>query len=98
MTERILGPTGSRRRRRFLWVPMLLVACTALFVIAGAQAVHDLDFQLDGETTNVAYSPPGTSTPGKDWNSLFDVTNNTTAGTQTVANSSVIDTVNGPFA
>src|SRR5882724_11514602 len=50
MTERILGPTGSKRRRRFLWVPMLLVACTALFVIAGAQAVHNAGFfQLDGD-------------------------------------------------
>jgi hypothetical protein len=38
MTERILGPTDSRRRRRFLLVPMLLVALAALFAIAGAQA------------------------------------------------------------
>jgi hypothetical protein len=58
MSERILGPTGSKRRRRFLWVPMLLVACVALFVIAGAQSfpggppvnvptVFELDASLD---------------------------------------------------
>ena len=38
MATRILGPTGGRRRRRFLFVPILLVAVAALFVIAGAQA------------------------------------------------------------
>src|SRR5512133_2288930 len=48
MATKILGPTGSRRRRRFLIVPILIVACTALFLIGSAQAVHDLDFQLDG--------------------------------------------------
>src|SRR5256885_720673 len=39
---RIIGPTGSRRRRRFLLVPILCTAAVALFLIAGAQAVHDL--------------------------------------------------------
>ncbi len=38
MTERILGPTDSRRRRRFLLVPILLVALAAVFMIGGAQA------------------------------------------------------------
>jgi hypothetical protein len=37
MTEKILGPTGSKRRKRFLLVPFLLVACAAMFWIAGAQ-------------------------------------------------------------
>jgi hypothetical protein len=48
MTTRILGPTRSRRRRRFLLAPILLVAVVGLFWIAGAQAVHDNGFfQLD---------------------------------------------------
>jgi hypothetical protein len=38
---RIIGPTGSRRRRRFLLVPILCTAALALFWIAGAQAVRD---------------------------------------------------------
>jgi len=38
MATRILGPTGSRRRRRFLLVPILLVALAATFAIVGAQA------------------------------------------------------------
>ena len=33
---RIIGPTGSRRRRRFLLVPILCTAALALFWIAGA--------------------------------------------------------------
>lgn len=61
MTEKILGPTGSKRRKRFLFVPMFLVACTALFIVASAQAVHDLDFQLDG---NVLSTVCGTTPDG----------------------------------
>lgn len=88
MATRILGPTGGRRRRRFLLVPILLVVCTALLLIGSAQAVHELDFQLDGETTNTAYSPPTGSSPDVDWNDLF---------TATGGNTSVIDPTNGPF-
>jgi hypothetical protein len=65
MTERILGPTDSRRRRRFLLVPMLMVALAALFLVAGAQAVHDLDlFELDRNAVDDG------AVPGDDWNSL----------------------------
>jgi hypothetical protein len=64
MAERILGPTDSRRRRRFLLVPMLLVALAALFVVAGAQAVHDTGaFELDGNATNGAAA-------GDDWDNV----------------------------
>ncbi len=37
---RIIGPTGSRRRRRFLLVPVLCTAALALFWIAGAPAAR----------------------------------------------------------
>ncbi|HET8652221.1 MAG TPA: hypothetical protein VFM13_06585 [Gaiellaceae bacterium] len=81
MAERILGPTGSRRRRRFLYVPMLLVACTALFLIGNAQAVHDLEFQLDGNArAEVCGTTPDGGPSGAnactiqtyDWNSIFN--------------------------
>jgi hypothetical protein len=85
MATRVLGPTGSRRRRRFLFVSLLLVACTALFLAGSAQAVHELQFQLDGETTSTAYSPPPGSSPAFDWNDIFNVSNDTTANTQTVS-------------
>src|SRR5712691_10935005 len=88
---RIIGPTGSRRRRRFLLVPILCTAALALFWIPGAQAVHDLGvFQLDGDAssgTNTAYTP---SPPASDdWDKVchqvagFDcsTTSNTTGAT-----------------
>ena len=52
MATRILGPTDSRRRRRFLLVPLLAVGLAALFLTAGAQAVHEIGvFQLDGNAS-----------------------------------------------
>jgi hypothetical protein len=83
MAEKILGPEGSKRRKRFLWVPVLLIACLTLFVIGSAQAVHDLQFQLDGDTTSTAYSPPTGSNPPFDWNDIFNVSSS--GGTQTVS-------------
>jgi Prealbumin-like fold domain len=39
MATRVLGPTGSRRRRRFLLAPISLVALIALFAISSASGV-----------------------------------------------------------
>jgi hypothetical protein len=65
MGSRILGPTRSRRRRRFLLAPILLVVLVALFVTAGAEAVHDLElFELDRNALD-----DGT-VAGDDWDSL----------------------------
>lgn len=58
MATRVLGPTGSRRRRRFLFVSLLLVACTALFLAGAAQAVHDEALQLDGDVSTHCYNAP----------------------------------------
>lgn len=71
MAERILGPTGSTRRKRFLLVPLLLVACTALFYVAGAQAVHNTKFfQLDGDAQEDTI-PAGVTTNGvEDWDTI----------------------------
>ena len=73
MTERILGPTGSRKRRRFLFVPITLVALLAVFWVAGAQAVHDEDFQLDGDVVASTQTAIGPNAPQTvDWDSLFN--------------------------
>jgi hypothetical protein len=74
MATRILGPTGSRRRRRFLFVPILVIAAAALLLVGAAQAVHDENFQLDGDvlastTTNYG-NPPHTQQ--FDWDSFFN--------------------------
>src|SRR5207247_10046064 len=46
----ILGPARSRRRR-YLLLPIVLVAAIALPLAGIAQAVHDLAFELDGNQT-----------------------------------------------
>ncbi|MDF2732754.1 MAG: hypothetical protein K0S92_1387, partial [Desertimonas sp.] len=70
MTERLIGETGSKKRRRFLFLPILLVVCTALFVVAGAQAVHDEKFQLDGDAFANIGDVGGSQTV--DWDSLIN--------------------------
>jgi hypothetical protein len=71
MTERIIGPTDSRRRRRFLLVPTLMVALAALFLVAGAQAVHDTgSFQLDGDASSATQPPPPYPQAVDDWDKV----------------------------
>lgn len=80
---RIVGPAGSKRRRRFLFVPALLVAAVALILVVGASAsysggVQDTGlFQLDRNTspglfgdTTVACGT--TATGGDDWAALYN--------------------------
>jgi hypothetical protein len=92
MTTRILGPTRSRRRRRFLLAPILFVALAALFVTAGAQAIHDDNyFELEGNIlgdNSLANGPdwgycatagsPGCTVASTD--GIFDADGNPTGG------------------
>jgi len=81
--------TPERRGRRFITgiATFGLIAGT-LLASGTALAVHDLQFQLDGDTTATAYSPPTGANPPYDWNSVFTVT--TGATTQTVSNNSAL--------
>ena len=95
MAAQIIGPKGSRRRRRFLIVPILLIACTALFWIAGAQAVHDTGaFELDGNATNNA------AVAGDDWDNVcHQVTGtdcSTTSDTTALGGATAVDWVAEP--
>jgi hypothetical protein len=64
MTERVLGERGSKKRGRFMLLPLLVTAAFALFWIAGAQAVHDTGtFELEGNATNDAVL-------GDDWDNV----------------------------
>jgi hypothetical protein len=85
MAERILGEKGSPRRRRFLWVPMLTIAALALFMVSGAQAVHDLAFQLDGDVIASTTTNVGTLTNPQllDWDSFFNSSGAPIAGSLT---------------
>src|SRR5262245_27550282 len=71
MTQRVLGPSGSKRRRRFLIVPLLLVAVGALLLVGSAQAVHDEAFQLDGDVSASTTTTYGGHTQSVDWDSIF---------------------------
>src|SRR5713226_3799954 len=72
---RIVGPTGSRRRRRFLFAPVVLVAAAfALFRAGSARAVHDLSFELDGNVTTQGSTT--FNSPTYDWASFFDASGN----------------------
>lgn len=53
MTERVLGPTGSPRRRWTLLLPLIAVLALAVLYIAGAQAVNATGaFELDGNAVS----------------------------------------------
>lgn len=95
MTERVLGPTGSRRRRRFTAGPLLLIAVLALMFTAGAQAVHDDGlFELDRNAVNEA-------APGEDWNQVCPASTpvgtapGCLGGTAATVSTFVTDPVNG---
>jgi hypothetical protein len=98
MTQRILGPTGSPRRRRFLGIPILLAVLGALFVVTSSQAVHDAGvFQLDGNAQTSVDSNP---TALEDWDLIckanpstctFKETYTPPGGTTTATASSHVD-------
>src|SRR4051794_2151603 len=68
MTQKILGPEGSKRRKRFWLVPMLMMALAAIVWVTSAQAVHDTGrFQLDGDALS---STLGTPTATDDWDKV----------------------------
>ena len=68
----IIGPTGSRRRRRFLFAPILAVALVALLLTAGAQAVHDDNLFELGPAQAANILGDGNAANGPDWADIFD--------------------------
>jgi len=91
MRDRVLKfmHRGRRRRRLLLLGLVASLAVLAVFMITNALAVHDLAFQLDGDTSATSCGTvPDCSKQTKDWDSLFNAD-----GT----NTSVIDPVAGPF-
>jgi len=68
MTERVLGPKESPRRRWTLVLALVSLLAFGLMYVAGAQAVHDETFQLDGDVL----ASVGPNPPANDWDSLFN--------------------------
>jgi hypothetical protein len=76
MTARIIGPTGSKRRRRLLFGTALVIALLTLSFIGGAQGIHappDTSFELDKNALD------DTSTTLDDWENLYDGTDHASA-------------------
>lgn len=72
MGHRILG---GRRRRLLLATLVVAVGGLAAFMITSALAVHELKFQLDGDTSTACGTVPKCTEPGAqiyDWDSLFN--------------------------
>ena len=79
--------TKKRRGRRLFTALAVTSIVAGTFLAAGtALAVHEFQFQLDGDTTNTAFSPPHppATTPGTDWDGIFNVAQ--ANGVETVSN------------
>src|SRR3954463_7083963 len=90
-----LIPSFGKRGRRLTVVLLIAIVAIGIFAISNALAVHNDDFQLDGNTANTC--PAGNlvcSTSQKDWDDIFDAT--TANGAETVASTSVVSS-SGPF-
>ena len=72
MAERVLGKRGSPRRRHLLILPILVTATVALFLITGAQAVHDDNLFELGPAQGANILGDGNAANGPDWAYIFD--------------------------
>jgi hypothetical protein len=65
--KRIIGPEGKRHRLALFGAIFSVFTALALIAVPNALAVHDIDFQLDGNTVDDA-----ASTQAFDWESFFN--------------------------
>ena len=70
--DRILGPSAGKRRRRFLFGALVPIAALAALLVANALAVHDENFQLDGDVNASTTTSFGGHTQTFDWDSFFN--------------------------
>jgi len=69
MARKVIGPTGSRRRRWLLLFSLVLTVTAAALFIPSAFAVHDVGlFQLDRNAT----ATEAGHGPGDDWATLYN--------------------------
>src|SRR5690242_18027643 len=78
MARKVIGPTGSRRRRWLFLCTTFAAIALAVIIIPSALAVHDNGvFQLDGNASTALQSTPPAA---EDWD-LICKANQVTAGT-----------------
>jgi hypothetical protein len=73
---RFIGPSRSGRRRRTVFGALATFAILSVMIAQSALAVHDLEFQLEGDVdsdtvTHIGGDPPGSATQELDWEDLF---------------------------
>ena len=71
MKHRILGLAGGKRRRRLLFATLASAVALGAVLISSALAVHDLDFQLDGDVVSTPDTNVGGTTQEFDWAGLL---------------------------
>lgn len=79
MRRRILGSGQGKLRGRFLVAVVAAIAAMGIFAITNALAVHDVVFQLDGDTDSATTTTVGGTTQTIDWDNFFDANGNETA-------------------
>lgn len=72
MTERVLGPTGSRRRKRLLVLLPIAMLAALVFTLSGS-ALTDANVGFQGSDGNLDPNNPA-APPNFDWNSFSPVT------------------------
>ena len=72
MARKVIGPTGSRRRRWLLLCTTMAAIAMAVVFVPSALAVHDEAFQLDGNVLASSQTNIGPNGPQLyDWDSIF---------------------------
>ena len=74
--NRFIGPSRSGRRRRTVFGTLAAFAVLSVLIAQSALAVHDLDFQLDGDIVTTPDGTVGGGTQEFDWQDLFDANGN----------------------
>lgn len=72
MRRRIVGLTGGKRRRGILFGALASVAAVGALLVSNALAVHDENFQLDGDVSASTTTNFGGHTQSFDWDSFFN--------------------------
>jgi hypothetical protein len=72
MTDRVIGPSGGKRRSALLLAALASAVALGAYLVSNALAVHDEVFQLDGDVSASTQTNFGGHAQTVDWDTLFD--------------------------